>query len=242
MDEDLLHDVVAAALRAGADAAEAVGAQSRALSVASRKGELEEVEREESRELSLRVFVGGRPALGLGLRPVGGRPRQAGGGAPWPWRGWRRRTPTPACSRPIALAAAPFRDFDLHDEEEPFAEALEELARRADAAAWEVAGVTNTDGGSASWSSGRWRLVTSAGFSGAHAASSYSASASAIAGEGGGDGAGRGGPHPPGVAPTCPRPRRSAPRPGAAPSPGWARARSAAAPRRCCSRTAWPCR
>ena len=44
MDADLLHDLVAAALKSGADAAEAVGAEQRSLSVTVRLGELEEVE------------------------------------------------------------------------------------------------------------------------------------------------------------------------------------------------------
>ncbi len=62
MDESLLADVVAAALKAGADSAEAVGAQRAALGINVRMGELEEVEREESRDLGLRVFVGQRQA------------------------------------------------------------------------------------------------------------------------------------------------------------------------------------
>ena len=45
MDENLLHDLVGAALKAGADQAEAVFANRRALSVTVRMGELEEVER-----------------------------------------------------------------------------------------------------------------------------------------------------------------------------------------------------
>ena len=62
MEENLLADVVAAALKAGADAAEAVGAQRAALGINVRLGKLEEVEREESRDLGLRVFVGKQQA------------------------------------------------------------------------------------------------------------------------------------------------------------------------------------
>ena len=62
MEESLLHDVVAQALKAGADQAEVVGAERQALSINVRLGALEEVEREESRDLSLRVFVGRRHA------------------------------------------------------------------------------------------------------------------------------------------------------------------------------------
>ena len=46
--------------------------------------------------------------------------------------------------------------------------------------------VTNSDGGSGSWSAGQWRIVTSGGFSGLHRASSFSLGASAIAGDEGG--------------------------------------------------------
>jgi PmbA protein len=62
MDENLLQDMLAAARKAGADAAEAVFAQRQSLSVSVRLGELEEVEREESRDVGLRVFVGRQSA------------------------------------------------------------------------------------------------------------------------------------------------------------------------------------
>ena len=62
MDEQQLHEAVAAALKAGADAAEAVFAERQSLSIGVREGALEEVEREESRDLGLRVFVGRRQA------------------------------------------------------------------------------------------------------------------------------------------------------------------------------------
>src|ERR1700744_2840192 len=62
MNEELLHDVIAAARKAGADAAEAVLANRQSLSVGVRLGELEEVEREEARDLGLRVFIGQQQA------------------------------------------------------------------------------------------------------------------------------------------------------------------------------------
>ena len=54
--------MVAAALAAGADAAEAAFAERQSLSVTVRLGALEEVEREESRDLGLRVFIGQQQA------------------------------------------------------------------------------------------------------------------------------------------------------------------------------------
>ena len=54
---ELLNDLIARALKAGADAADAVDIKSIALSHAQRLGEVEKVERAESRDLGLRVFL-----------------------------------------------------------------------------------------------------------------------------------------------------------------------------------------
>ena len=183
MDDNLLHDVVAAALKAGADAAEAVCAERRALSVSVRMGELEEVEREESRDLGLRVFVGRRQAT------VSGSDISSAARAKLVERAVAMARLAP--EDPYAgfapeekLARGPYPDLELFDETEPSAEDLEQRARMAEEGARAVTGVTNTDGGSASWSTGEWRLVTSAGFAGPHRGSHFSVSASAIAGEG----------------------------------------------------------
>ena len=185
MDESLLHDVVAASLRAGADAAEAVGAERRALSVASRDGELEEVEREESRDLSLRVFVGRRQANVSGSDFSKAAVQRLIERAV----AMSRLAPEDPYAGLVAaerLARGPFPDLDVFDAAEPSAGDLEESARRADAVARAFPGVTNTDGGAASWSAGAYRHVTSEGFSGATRSSWFSLSASAIAGEGAG--------------------------------------------------------
>ena len=63
MDQNLLAELIDAARKAGADAAEAVTAERRSLSISVREGELEEVEREESRDLGLRVFVDAAEAV-----------------------------------------------------------------------------------------------------------------------------------------------------------------------------------
>ena len=72
-------------------------------------------------------------------------------------------------------------DLDLFDPVELEPEALEALARTAEDSARAVKGVSNSEGGSSTWSAGTWRLATSNGFSGLHKASSFSLSASAIA-------------------------------------------------------------
>jgi PmbA protein len=185
MNSEILHDVVDAALKAGADAAEAVGAERRALSVTVRMGALEEVEREESRDLGLRVFVGRRQAVvsGSDLSPSA-RARLVERAVAMA----RLAPEDPYCgfAPDDRLAKGPLPDLDLHDPTEPTAEALEADAREAEDAARAIQGVSNSDGGSASFSQGAWRMITSAGFEGVHQASSFSRSASAIAGEGSG--------------------------------------------------------
>ncbi|MGH6911655.1 MAG: PmbA/TldA family metallopeptidase, partial [Phenylobacterium sp.] len=185
MDVNLLNDIVAAALKAGADAAEAVGAEHRALAVNVRNGALEEVEREESRDLGLRVFVGQRQASVSGS-DVSAEARAKLVERVVAMARLAPEDPYAGLADPERLARGPLPDLDLYDPAEPAPEALEERARTAEAAARAVPKVTNSDGGSASWSSSQWRMVTSAGFSGLHRASGFSISASAIAGDGDG--------------------------------------------------------
>jgi PmbA protein len=182
MDENLLNDVVAAALAAGADAAEAVGAERRALSIGVRNGALEEVEREESRDLGLRVFIGKRQASvsGSDISPEARAKLIARCVA---MAKLAPEDPYAGLADPERLAHGALPDLDLYDPAEPEPEALEAKARVAEEAARAVPKVTNSDGGSASWSTGQWRIVTSAGFSGLHRASAFSLSASAIAGD-----------------------------------------------------------
>ena len=180
MDENLLQDVVAAALKAGADAAEAVSAERASLSITVRLGELEEVEREEARDLGLRVFVGRRQASVSGsdvspearaklVERVVAMARLA------PEDPYAGLAPTDR------LAKGPDPDLDLYDPSEPSAETLEADARTAEDAARAVKGVTNSEGASGSWSSSTWRLVTSSGFAGLHRATGSSIYASVIA-------------------------------------------------------------
>jgi PmbA protein len=185
MDENLLNDVAAAALAAGADAAEVAFAERQSLSVTVRLGELEEVEREESRDLGVRVLIGRRQASVSGSDiSRAGREKlvarvvaMARLAAEDPWVGL---APSDRLARGVPA------DFDLIDPTELTPEALEDRARAAEEAARAVAGVTNSNGASASWSSSAWRLVTTGGFQGQHRGTVFSLSAQAIAGEGSG--------------------------------------------------------
>ena len=177
---DLLPDLVAAALRAGADAAEAVSAESAALSVGVRNGTLEEVEREESRDLGLRVFIGRRQATvsasdlsdATRARLVERAVAMARLAPEDPWCGLAPQD---------RLARGPFPDLDLYDSTHRSAEQLEAAAVATEAAAMAVDGVVRSEGGHASSSTSRWRLVTSDGFDGAYHGSGFGLGVGVIA-------------------------------------------------------------
>lgn len=182
MDENLLHDVVQAALKAGADAAEAVAAERQSLSIGVRLGKLEEVEREEARDLGLRVFIGQQQAT------VSGSDFSPEARAKLVERAVAMARLAPedryaGLAPQDRLAKGPMPDLDLIDPFEPNAEQLEAQALAAEDAARAVQGVTNSEGGSGGWSSSHWRLVTSHGFSGEHGATGFSVGASVIAGD-----------------------------------------------------------
>ncbi len=177
---DLLNDIVKAALKAGADAAEAVSADRRSLSVGVRNGKLEDVEREESRDLGLRVFVGQRQASvsASDLSPATQarlveRAVAMARLAP--------EDPHAGFAPEDRLARGPFVDLDLFDPSERSAQTLEQVSAEAEAAALAVPGVARSEGGHAGWSSSRWRLVTSHGFDGAYKGSAFSLGVGVIA-------------------------------------------------------------
>jgi PmbA protein len=172
--------LVEAALKAGADAADAVCVRGMSLSVDVRLGKVEETLRSEGEDFTLRAFVGGRPAA-VSANTL--------------------TDPRELAERVVAMArvapedrfngladadrlAMTFPELDLLDSSVPSAEELTDLARAAEDAARAVPGVTNSGGGSAGWRLGGLVLATSHGFVGAYTASRFSISASAIAGEG----------------------------------------------------------
>ena len=177
---DAAHDVVARALKAGADAAEAVLASRAALSVTVRLGELEEVEREESRDLGLRVFIGRRQAV-VSASDLSDATRERLVERAVAMARLAPEDPYAFLAPQDRLARGDLPNLDLFDGSDLDATALEARALEAEAAARAVEGVTNSDGGSASLSTGDWTLVTSHGFVGAHRGSAYSISASVIA-------------------------------------------------------------
>ncbi|WP_313007934.1 TldD/PmbA family protein [Brevundimonas vesicularis] len=177
---DLLNDIVKAALKAGADAAEAVSADRRSLSVGVRNGKLEDVEREESRDLGLRVFVGQRQAS-VSASDLSPATQQRLVERAVAMARLAPEDPHAGFAPEDRLARGPFIDLELFDPSERSAQTLEQVSAEAEAAALAVTGVARSEGGHAGWSSSRWRLVTSHGFDGAYEGSAFSLGVGVIA-------------------------------------------------------------
>jgi len=179
---NLLEDLVRRARKAGADAADAVLFQSASLSLSQRLGNPEKLEREESRDLGLRVFVGKRQAIvsttdvsatmlnELVARSVA----------------MARTVPEdPHCG--LADPAELVRDYptlDICDPVEPSTAVLRERARAAEDAARAIKGITNSEGADAGWGRSVVTMVASNGFAGSFEASHHGLSVSVVAGEG----------------------------------------------------------
>jgi PmbA protein len=177
----LVSDLIRQARAAGADAADAVLVNGTSLSVASRQGKIEHLERSEGRDLGLRVFVGKRAAIvsSTSLDPTG-------------FASLVERAVAMAKVVPedpyVGLAetwAPPDNmDLDMSDPAEPAPDVLAARAAAAEEAAYAVAGVTNSEGAEAGYGRNEIVLVTSAGFAGYRTGTSHSISATALAGTG----------------------------------------------------------
>jgi PmbA protein len=178
---DLAEHLVAAARRAGADAADALAARSVSLGVEVREGAIEETGRSESDDVGLRVLVGRRQAV-VSTNDIRGDVAQLASRAV----AMARAAPEDPYVglADSALLASHIPDLDLLDPDLPSVAVLEERARRAEHAALAVAGVTKSGGAAASAGLGGMVLVTTGGFRGAYLSSSQSVSMTAIAGAG----------------------------------------------------------
>lgn len=180
-DLDLLHDLMRQALKAGADAADALVVRGIQVSVGQRLGEREKLERSEGHDLGLRVLIGKRQAMvsttdfaPSALAELAGRAVAMAKAVP--------EDPFCGIADP-ALLAKRFPALDIDPNDEPSVEWLEEQCKIAEDAARAVKGVTNSEGAEAGWSRSEIALVTSAGFAGGYSRSSFGLSASVLAGQ-----------------------------------------------------------
>ena len=178
---DRLQDLVAAARKAGADAADALLISSASLAVQRRLGKIEQLERSEEFGLGLRVLLGKRQAI------VSTTSADPAGFAALADRAVAMARVVPEdlfaglAERPDGLVSV---DLELEDPTEPTAEALIARTAEAEEAALAVAGVTNSEGAEAGWSRTTYALAASNGFAGAYRRTSHSISATALAGSG----------------------------------------------------------
>lgn len=180
----VLGRLIRAARAAGADAADALAIESTSASVSYRLGKLEDVERAESTDLGLRVFVGARAAF------VSSTDLSAAALDELPGRAIAMARLAPedkyAGLAPAELLAREVSDLDLEDPNEPAADVLVERARSVEGAAMAVKGITNSEGGGASYGRTAIALATSEGFFGRYAATSCGVGVAVLAGEGSG--------------------------------------------------------
>ena len=183
----LSEKMLAAAKRAGADHADVVATQGTSIAIEVRNSALEQVERSEGIDIGLRVFVGGKMATvsGSDVRDV---------------------LLETMAERAVAMAHEALRDpyltlatadqfaekwdvdaLEIFDPTpEPAADLLESDARRAEAAARAVGGVTQVQSASAGFGTSEIHLATSNGFMGGYRRSNRYISCVAIAGQGAG--------------------------------------------------------
>ncbi|MBW8444098.1 MAG: TldD/PmbA family protein [Arenimonas sp.] len=174
------EELVALALKAGAESADAVVVRSRSTSVSVRLGKVEQTDASEGDDFSLRVFIGRKVASvsanpGFDLKVLAERAVAMARVSPEdPYAGL---ADTSDLARQVV-------DLDLFDPTEVSSDMLREAALAMEASALGVDGVSNSAGAGASAGMGGMVLVTSHGFSGSYMASRFSRSVGVIAGEG----------------------------------------------------------
>jgi len=179
---DLLASLLDKAKRAGAEAADALYVESASLSHVQRLGQVERLERAESRDLGLRVFLGTRQAVvsttdqdAAALDALVERALAMAHAVP----------EDPYCGlAPRERVARDIPALEVCDSAEPAPDALIERARACEAAARAVTGITNSEGAEAGWSLSHVALAATNGFTGSYRVSHHSVGVSVVAGEG----------------------------------------------------------
>lgn len=178
----LLDDMLTRARKAGADAADAVLFESASLAVAQRLGKPEKLERAESRDLGLRVFVGKKQAI---VSTTDTSPAMLSDLVDRAMAMARSVPADPHCGiadrRELAQKVPA---IDLNDPAEPTVESLKKLVATAEEAGLTVKGITNSEGAEADWGRTSITMAASNGFDGSYVRSHHGISLVVVAGEG----------------------------------------------------------
>jgi PmbA protein len=182
---NLTERLLNAATKAGADAADALAVDGQSVSIDVLDGKLEHAERSEGVDIGLRVMVGKRQACvssslfdDATIATMAERAVAMANEAP--------EDDMIGLADPDQLAKTwDVTSLELFDDTpEPAASALEEDAKRAEAAAMAVAGVSKVQSSSSSYGRRRIHLAAPNGFSGGYQRSEKGISCVAITGEG----------------------------------------------------------
>jgi PmbA protein len=180
---DRAENLIKVAMKAGADAADAVYVCDASTEVQVRLGQLEDVARSEGEEIGLRVFLGQRSASVASssmnpdvLTAMVSRVIDMAREAP--------EDPYSGLAPTDRLMTGPIPDLDSDDGSDPDPASLRAMALECEEAARGVPGVTNSEGAGASAGRSIFALATSGGFAGTNQSSGYGLSASVLAGEG----------------------------------------------------------
>ena len=179
---DLLANLLDMAKKKGAESADAVIFDAVSIDVAQRLGAREKLERSESADLGLRVFIGKKQAIVSStdhsrdsLDEIVERAVAMAKVAPEdPWCG---------IAAPDQIGQS-FAEMDSFDPNEPDTQHLIDMASEAEDSARSVKGVTNSEGAEAGYSKARIGIAATNGFAEQYAVTSQSLSVSVLAGEG----------------------------------------------------------
>ncbi|MDD2325216.1 MAG: TldD/PmbA family protein [Alphaproteobacteria bacterium] len=181
--KNLLDDLVKQATRNGADAADAILAQGKSVSVAWHNDKIESVEHAEGGDLGLRVLIGKRQVIvsttdhsPAALQELVSRAISMAKVAP--------EDPYCGLADPADITTASGADNQMADAYEIDVDACVARAREAEAAALSVEGVTQCESTNAGGSASHVYLAASNGFCGDYARTDYWISAAAVAGSG----------------------------------------------------------
>lgn len=163
----------------GADTADAVVAGGVSEEVSVRLGKLESIERSEDRNIGLRVFVDGRNAI-ISTASVDAESIDELAARAVAMARLAPQDPYAGCAD-AHLLATDIPDLDLMDRTVPSSDTLKDLAFAVEDAAQSVKGITNSEGGNASYGTSAMMLATTNGFSASYERSGYGISTVALA-------------------------------------------------------------
>ncbi len=182
-NKDILAKILSQAKSMGADEAEAVFYEADGISVTVRLGKLETVERPAEKALGLRVYCGKRTTSlstsdlsPTALSELAEKAIMIAKQSP--------ENPFAELAGENLFAGDYNQNLEINDATSPEAKTLKEMALGAEGAGRAVKGITNSEGGSAGWKKSKKTHLTSRGFEGENASSSFSCYTVLLAGEG----------------------------------------------------------